>query len=164
MSRRDNVRRPGVSAIATISLERRRVCRWLIVPAAGLLAPSLAWSSVARIASARMWPAQEYTRVVLEAQEFVAHRVATLKDPHRVVLELDGVQLTPELAQLPIRVQPSDPYIAAVRFGTRAPDTLRIVFDLKTETRTQLFLLKPVAEYGFRVVLDLYPLTPLDPL
>jgi N-acetylmuramoyl-L-alanine amidase len=158
MRRRDDVR------IAAFSLERRRVCRWLVVPAAGILAPSSAWSNVAHIASARMWPAQEYTRVVLEAPEFVAHRVSTLRDPHRVVLELDGVRLTPELSQLPLRVQPSDPYIAAVRFGTRAPDTLRIVFDLKTETRAQVFALKPVAEFGFRVVLDLYPLTPLDPL
>ena len=148
----------------TVSLERRRMCGWLLVPAAQLLVPSVAWASVARIASARMWPAQEYTRVVLEAPEFVAHRVSTLKDPHRIVLELDGVRLTPELSQLPTRVQASDPYIAAVRFGTRAPDTLRIVFDLKSETRPQLFALKPVADYGFRVVLDLYPLTPLDPL
>jgi N-acetylmuramoyl-L-alanine amidase len=39
-----------------------------------------------------------------------------------------------------------------------------VVFDLKSEARTQLFVLKPVAEYGYRVVLDLYPLTPRDPL
>jgi N-acetylmuramoyl-L-alanine amidase len=147
-----------------VSLERRRVCRWLLVPAAQLLVPSAAWANVSRIASARMWPAQEYTRVVLEAPDFVAHRVATLKDPHRIVLELDGIRLTPELSQLPMRVQAADPYIAAIRFGTRAPDTLRIVFELKTETRPQVFALKPVAEYGFRVVLDLYPLTPLDPM
>ena len=107
-----------------------------------------------------MWPAQEYTRVVLEAPVSVAHQVSTLKDPHRVVLELEGVRLTPELAQLPTRVQASDPYIAAIRFGTRAPETLRVVFDLKSEARTQLFVLKPVAEFGYRVVLDLYPLTP----
>jgi N-acetylmuramoyl-L-alanine amidase len=124
----------------------------------------VAWANVARIASARMWPAQEYTRVVLEAPVSVAHQVATLRDPHRVVLELEGVRLTPELAQLPTRVQASDPYIAAIRFGTRAPETLRVVFDLKSEARTQLFVLKPVAEFGYRVVLDLYPLTPLDPL
>ncbi len=111
-----------------------------------------------------MWPAQEYTRVVLEVPGPVAHQVSTLKDPHRVVLELEGIRLTPELAQLPTRVQMADPHIAAIRFGTRAPETLRIVFDLKTETRTQLFVLKPVADFGYRVVLDIYPLTPLDPL
>ncbi len=92
------------------------------------------------------------------------HEVFTLKDPNRVVLELEGAELTSDLAQLPSRVQPSDPHIAAIRFGTRAPDILRIVFDLKAETRPQLFALQPVAEFGYRVVLDLYPLTPLDPL
>jgi N-acetylmuramoyl-L-alanine amidase len=39
-----------------------------------------------------------------------------------------------------------------------------VVFDLKSETRTELFALKPVAEFGHRIVLDLYPMTPLDPL
>ena len=163
MPGRDDLRR-RTPAVVAISLERRRVCRWLLLPAAQLVVPSVAWANVARIASARMWPAQEYTRVVLEAPVSLAHQVSTLKDPHRVVLELEGVRLTPELAQLPTRVQASDPYIAAIRFGTRAPETLRVVFDLKTETRTQLFVLKPVAEFGYRVVLDLYPLTPLDPL
>jgi N-acetylmuramoyl-L-alanine amidase len=138
--------------------------RWLIVPAAQFVVPALAWASIGRIASARIWPAQEYTRVVFEAPDSVAHRVFTLTDPHRVVLELDGVKLTPELAQLPTRVQPADPYIAAIRFGTKPPDTLRIVFDLKSETRIQVFALTPVAEFGFRVVLDLYPMIPLDPL
>jgi N-acetylmuramoyl-L-alanine amidase len=163
MCDRDDLRRK-TPAVVAISLERRRVCRWLLLPATQLVVPSVAWAEVARIASARMWPAQEYTRVVLETPVSLMHQVSTLKDPHRVVLELEGVRLTPELAQLPTRVQASDPYIAAIRFGTRAPETLRVVFDLKTETRTQLFVLKPVAEFGFRVVLDLYPLTPLDPL
>jgi len=152
------------SGLTSVSLERRRLGRWLIVPAAQFVVPALAWASIGRIASARIWPAQEYTRVVFEAPDSVAHRVFTLTDPHRVVLELDGVKLTPELAQLPTRVQPADPYIAAIRFGTKPPDTLRIVFDLKSETRIQVFALTPVAEFGFRVVLDLYPMIPLDPL
>jgi len=30
--------------------------------------------------------------------------------------------------------------------------------------KPQVFTLKPIAEYGHRLVLDLYPLVPLDPL
>ena len=71
MSDRDDLRRRGPAVVA-ISLERRRVCRWLLLPAAQLVVPSVAWANVARIASARMWPAQEYTRVVLEAPVSVA--------------------------------------------------------------------------------------------
>jgi len=164
MPDRDDRRRRGGVGVTAICIERRRVCRWLLVPAAQLVVPAAAWASAAKIAAARMWPAQEYTRVVLEAPVAVPHEVFTLRDPYRVVLELQGTELTSELAQLPSRVQPSDPYIAAIRFGTRQPDILRIVFDLKAETRPQLFALQPVAEFGYRVVLDLYPLTPLDPL
>jgi N-acetylmuramoyl-L-alanine amidase len=153
----------GPGTVIDVSLTRRRLCQWMVVPAAHLIAPALAWASVGRIASARMWPAQEYTRVVFEAPEPIAYRVETLINPHRVILEFDNMRLTTELAQLPTRVEASDPYIASVRFGTRG-DTLRIVFDLKSETRTQVFGLKPVAEFGHRVVLDLYPLIPLDPL
>jgi N-acetylmuramoyl-L-alanine amidase len=164
MPDRDGGRPVSAARVTAVSLERRRVCRWLIVPAAQLVVPSAAWGAAAKIASARLWPAQEYTRVIVEAPTAIAHEVITLKDPNRVVLELQGAVLTPDLAQLPSRVQPSDPYIAAVRFGTRPPDILRIVFDLKTETRPQLFALQPVAEFGHRIVLDLYPLTPYDPL
>ncbi|HET7032705.1 MAG TPA: N-acetylmuramoyl-L-alanine amidase [Casimicrobiaceae bacterium] len=148
----------------SISLERRQVCRWLLIPAAQLVLPSAVWAAAAKIASARLWPAQEYTRVIVEAPTPIAHQIVTLKDPNRIVLELQGAELTSDLAQLPLRVQASDPYIAAIRFGTRPPDVLRIVFDLKQETRPQLFALQPVAEFGNRIVLDLYPLTPYDPL
>ena len=164
MPDRDDRARYSAPRVAAISLSRRRVCRWLVVPAAQLIVPSTAWSAAAKVASARMWPAEEYTRIVFEAPAAIAHEVFTLKDPNRVVLELKGAELTTDLAQLPSRVQSVDPHIASIRFGTRAPDILRIVFDLKTETRVQLFALQPIAEFGYRVVLDLYPLMPIDPL
>ncbi len=161
MSGRDEVRVPA--GMITISLARRRAFRWLLLPAAQLALPS-AWAIASRIASARLWPAQEYTRVILEGPAPIPHQLTTLRDPHRVVLDLDGVELSPELQQLTARVQPSDPYVAAIRFGKQAPNILRVVIDLKDETRPQLFALPPVAEFGHRVVLDLYPLTPVDPL
>ena len=80
------------------------------------------------------------------------------------MLDLDGVDLNAELTQLPIRVQQTDPYISGIRFGRKAPATLRVVIDLRGEVKPQLFALKPVAEFGHRLVLDLYPITPLDPL
>ena len=44
------------------------------------------------------------------------------------------------------------------------PGIVRIVLDLKDEVQPQIFALTPVGEYGHRLVLDLYPLTPPDPL
>jgi N-acetylmuramoyl-L-alanine amidase len=164
MPRRDRgSSRGGTAGGVRVSLERRRACRWLLLPAAQLFVPA-AWASAGQIASARLWPAQEYTRLILESPRPIAHQLILLKDPPRVALDLDGVELTPELQQLPFRVQASDPYIAGIRFGRPSPGALRLVIDLRGEVSPQLFALQPVAEFGHRVVLDLYPLTPVDPL
>jgi N-acetylmuramoyl-L-alanine amidase len=147
---------------ARVSIERRRVCQWLLLPAAPWW-----WSApanAATIASARLWPAQEYTRLILESSSAVSHQMMPMKNPERLVLDLEDVELTSEIAQLGQRLQPSDPYIQAIRVARFKPGVVRLVLELKTEVNPQLFALQPVADYGHRVVLDLYPLTPPDPL
>jgi N-acetylmuramoyl-L-alanine amidase len=118
----------------------------------------------ASVASARLWPAEEYTRLIIESQTPIAHQVMSMRNPPRIVLDLQDVEVNAPLAQLPRLVRPNDPYIAAIRMSMFRPGVLRIVLDLKSEVNPQLFGLKPIADYGYRVVLDLYPLTPPDPL
>ena len=133
------------------------------MPAAQLLVPG-AWAQAARIASARVWPAQEYTRLILESTAPLAWQVLALKDPERIVLDLDGIDVGPEIAGLAQRVHPGDPHLAGIRYGRKSPTVLRLVLDLKNEVVAQAFALKPVAEFGHRLVLDLIPATPPDPL
>jgi N-acetylmuramoyl-L-alanine amidase len=149
------------SLIARVSIERRRVCQWLLLPAVPLWWNTAA--NAAAIASARLWPAQEYTRLILESSSPVPHQMLAMKNPERLVLDLEDIELTSELAQLGQRVQPNDPYIQAIRVARFKPGVVRLVLELKTEVDPQLFALQPVADYGYRVVLDLYPLTPTDP-
>ena len=153
------LRRDGLSRV---SLERRRVCGWLLLPAAQWLVVGRA--DAAMVASARLWPAQEYTRLILETPAPMAHQLLAMKNPERLVLDLEGVELNPEIGRLPERVLAGDPYIQAIRVAMYRPGVLRVVLDLKSEVNPQLFALRPVGEYGHRVVLDLYPLIPLDPL
>src|SRR5271169_4136813 len=151
---------PG--GVSRVSLERRRVCTWLLLPfAQGFVC---AGAGAATVGSARMWPAQEYTRLILEAPVPMAHQLKVMKDPDRLVLDLQDVELNAELAQLPQRVLPNDPYVRAIRVALYRPGVVRVVLDLKVGVNAQLFALKPVGDYGHRVVLDLYPLTPPDPL
>ena len=145
-----------------VSIERRRVCAWLLLPAAQLLLPARA--DAATVASARLWPAQEYTRLILESASPIAPQLLAMKNPDRLVLDLEGVELNAELTELPRRVGTDDPYIQAIRVAQFRPGVLRIVLDLKTGVKPQAFALKPVGDYGHRLVLDLYPLTPPDPL
>ncbi|HEY7788242.1 MAG TPA: N-acetylmuramoyl-L-alanine amidase [Casimicrobiaceae bacterium] len=157
--------RNGRTAVALTgtSIERRRAFRWLMLPAAQWVLPS-AWASASHLASARLWPAQEYTRVIFEAVTPIEHQLVVLERPDRLVLDLARIEPSRELDELATRVQPSDPYIAAIRIGSPSEGFLRVVLDLKTEVRAQVFSLEPVAEYGHRLVIDLYPLTPGDPL
>jgi N-acetylmuramoyl-L-alanine amidase len=146
-----------------VSIERRRAFRWLLLPAAQWVVPST-WADASRIASARLWPAQEYTRVIFEAAAPIEHQLVVLRDPDRLVLDLARVQRSRDLEELASRVQASDPYIAAIRIGYPSDGFLRVVLDLKTEVRPQVFALKPVSEFAHRLVIDLYPLIAMDPL
>src|ERR1700686_24381 len=147
--------------IARVSIERRRVCQWLLLPAVPWW---IAAANAATVASARLWPAQEYTRLILESSSAISHQMQPMKNPERLVLDLEDVELSSEIAQLGQRLQPRDPYIQAIRVARFKPGVVRVVLELKAEVNPQLFALQPVADYGHRVVLDLYPLTPPDPL
>ena len=153
---------PRTTAVVSISLARRRLFQWLTVPAAQWLLPSNLFAS--SIASARLWPAQEYTRLIIESVTPLGFQWMTMRNPERLLLDLDGVEMSFELVQLPQLVHPDDPYIQAIRVAPLKPGVMRIVLDLKTEVNPQIFALKPFADHAHRIVLDLYPLTPPDPL
>jgi N-acetylmuramoyl-L-alanine amidase len=117
-----------------------------------------------QISAARLWPSQDYTRVTLETRAGLKYEVLSLKNPDRLVLDLEDVEVTPALSELVDKVSPNDPYITGIRMGRFKPGTLRVVFDLKHEVKPQVFTLPPIGDYGHRLVLDLYPIVPADPL
>lgn len=116
------------------------------------------------VSSTRIWPASEYTRLTLESATSINYSLSLLKNPDRVVLDLENVALTPEIERLPRRIGVDNLYIRALRIGRFKPGVLRLVLDLKTKVVPQAFVLKPVANYGYRLVLDIYPAFPPDPL
>jgi N-acetylmuramoyl-L-alanine amidase len=116
------------------------------------------------ISSARVWPAEDYTRLTLESKQPISYNMFTLDNPVRLVVDLDDVELHGPLDELAGKIGNNDPYIKSVRIGRFKPGVVRLVLDLKAEVKPQLFSLKPVAEYGYRLVLDIYPAFPVDPL
>ena len=130
---------------------------------AGAPTPAAAQSG-SQITAARAWPAQDYTRITLESQEPLKYSVLSLKDPERLVLDLEDVEVTAALTSLTEKIGANDPYVKGMRVGRFKTGVIRVVFDLKSEIKPQVFTLAPVADYGHRLVLDLYPLVPPDPL
>ena len=116
------------------------------------------------ILAVRVWPARDYTRVTLEHDQAIKYSHLLVKDPERLVLDLEGVEFNSVLQTLPSKILDSDPYIKLIRAGRNKPGVVRLVIELKGEVKPQVFSLKPVGEYGHRLVLDLYPVEPIDPL
>ncbi|MEK7811841.1 MAG: N-acetylmuramoyl-L-alanine amidase, partial [Pseudomonadota bacterium] len=116
------------------------------------------------ISSARVWPAQDYTRLTLESKQPIRYNLFTIKNPHRLVIDLNDVAINPVLTELAGKIGNDDPNIQSVRIGRFKPGVVRLVLDLKAEVKPQLFSLKPVGEYGHRLVVDVYPLIAYDPL
>jgi N-acetylmuramoyl-L-alanine amidase len=117
-----------------------------------------------QIVAVRVWPSSTYTRITLESPEPLRFKHFTMKDPERLVVDIDGVQLNSALKSLDGKVGDDDPYIKTARAGQFNPTTVRVVLDLKTKIEPQVFLLPPVAEYKHRLVIDLYPSASNDPL
>ncbi|MGN6526375.1 MAG: N-acetylmuramoyl-L-alanine amidase [Burkholderiaceae bacterium] len=133
----------------------------------GSLALALSASDLAfgaTILAVRVWPAAEYTRVTIESdQPLIAHNFMA-EAPARLVVDIDNLELSPELRELVGKVRPDDPYIAGVRIGQNTPKVVRLVLDLKQPVKPQQFALAPVAAYQNRLVFDLYPSQAADPL
>jgi N-acetylmuramoyl-L-alanine amidase len=122
------------------------------------------WAHGAGIVAVRVWPAADYTRVTIESDRPLKTRTRFIPDPPRLAVDMEGLQLSPELRDLVAKVRPDDPNIAGIRVAQHAPDLVRLVVDLKQAMAPQVFSLEPVAAYQHRLVMDLYPTQAADPL
>ncbi|WP_374476224.1 N-acetylmuramoyl-L-alanine amidase [Zoogloea sp.] len=116
------------------------------------------------VLAVRVWPARDYTRITLESREPLIFSHHSAHQPERLVVDLEGLELNSVLQSLPAKITGQDPYIQLIRAGRNRPGVVRLVIDLKTEVVPQVFTLKPIGDYGHRLVLDLYPAEPIDPL
>lgn len=116
------------------------------------------------ILAVRIWPAADYTRVAIECSAPLKYTHFTVKDPERLVVDLEGVEFNSVLDSLTHKVAPDDPNIRLLRAGRHKPGIVRLVMELKTEVNPQVFVLPPVGNYGHRLVVDVYPAIPSDPL
>ncbi len=147
----------------------RRISRRRILGASATLLSLPVMSKVAsaaagQILAVRTWPADEYTRVTLELNAPLKAEHFMLGNPNRLVVDIEGLTISQALNSLISKIRPNDPYISAVRVAQNRADVVRLVFDLKQAIAPQVFTLKPVGDYQYRLVLDLYPKVAKDPI
>jgi N-acetylmuramoyl-L-alanine amidase len=118
----------------------------------------------ATIIGVRVWPAPEYSRVTIESDTKLKSSQIVRTDPPRLLVDIEGLELEPQLRDLVAKVNADDPFIARIRASQHAPGVVRLVLELKQPALPQVFTLSPVAAYRHRLVFDLYPVKEVDPL
>lgn len=139
----------------------------LVTPVTALAARAASIPLPANILAVRVWPARDYTRITLEYASPLKFSYLQVSNPERLVVDLEGVEFNSVLENLPKRISETDPYIKLIRAGRNRPGVVRLVIELKGEAggvKPQVFTLDPVGEYAHRLVFDLYPSQPIDPL
>ncbi|WP_052019170.1 MULTISPECIES: N-acetylmuramoyl-L-alanine amidase [Pelistega] len=152
------------SGTTTHRITRRQILGTGIAMLSLPVVSKVAHAAAAQILAVRTWPADEYTRVTLELNSPIKHEHFTLDSPDRLVVDLEGLDMSEALNSLISKIKPNDPYISKVRVAQNRAGVLRLVMDLKQSVVPQVFTLKPVANYQYRLVLDLYPKVAKDPL
>ena len=150
---------------AHLSLGRRQLLRY--AGASLILAVSPVAGAAAKqpsVLAVRIWPAADYTRVTLEHEGQLKYTHFLVENPDRLVVDIEGVEFNSVLDSLARKVATDDPYIKLLRAGRFKPGVVRLVMELKTKVTPQVFNLAPAGEYGHRLVLDVYPVVPVDPL
>ena len=108
-------------------------------------------SAAASVEAIRAWSAPDQTRLVFDVTAPVEHKLFTLDNPGRLVVDLSRAVFR----GAPPVPGDDDRFIAGVRTGIRSGTDLRVVLDLKQPVRYKSFLLTPNNQYGHRLVVDI---------
>lgn len=125
--------------------QRFMIVMWLLLC---LVMPTHA----ANIDSVRLWRAPDNTRIVFDLDAPVEHKIFTLSNPERLVIDIDATHLKASLNDL----QFSNTPIQQLRHGKRNSNDVRFVLDLASSVKPRSFLLKQHADKPDRLVIDLY--------
>lgn len=128
------------------------------------LFPTGLWAqgNESQIDSVRLWHAPDKTRVVFDVSENIKHNIFSLKNPERLVVDIENAGLKVVLPDM----QADNRHLKGIRSGSPREGVLRFVFELKVPLQAHSFVLTPNELYGHRLVLDLidpqYELTSAD--
>ncbi len=104
-----------------------------------------------KIESIRLWHSREKTRVVLDVSENIQHTMFSLKNPDRLVVDIENAALQTKLPN----IEASNSHIVNLRSGIPQKNVLRLVLELSKPMQANAFVLTPNELYGYRLVIDL---------
>src|SRR5262245_16851 len=124
----------------------------LLGAASALASPSVSVRDV------RVWAGPDATRLVLDLSGPVEHKLLTLQDPDRVVIDIPAARLDNDSHALP----EGQAFVKQLRVAPPRND-LRVVIDLAAHATPRSFSVEPNGNFGHRLVVDLAPSTTAAP-
>ena len=119
-----------------------------------LVASGVACAAPVQVEGIRIATALDKTRVALDLSNPADHKLFTLSNPHRVVVDIKQGRVTKRALPLPV----GDGVVRKVRSANRQDGTVRIVLDLDQPMKPRSFLLAADGQRGDRLVIDLVPI------
>ncbi|MDZ7787471.1 MAG: N-acetylmuramoyl-L-alanine amidase [Halofilum sp. (in: g-proteobacteria)] len=116
----------------------------------GIVLSGIASAASTQITGLRTAADRDRSRLVFDLGGPVEHQIFTLQDPSRIVIDIEDVSVATDLRE----VIPDSDLIRRIRSATRNGNDLRVVLDLTESARPKSFVLKPAADYGHRLVVD----------
>jgi N-acetylmuramoyl-L-alanine amidase len=118
---------------------------------------AVAPASAADVKAARVWAGPEYTRVVFDLSGPASYKMSQGDTPGSVVLDIAGSSVSGDFAA------PGGQGLFKSMTTGKQGGTARMVASVDPKAKPKSFLLKPAGDYGYRLVLDLYPGGESDP-
>ncbi len=141
----------GATAGLRLLLVLRVFCIGLVLNATPVLAAGSS-ASKTTIKSVRLWRAPDHTRLVFDLSATVEHKIFTLDNPRRLVIDVKHTAFATQPSQLKLANTP----ITELRSAQFDGNNLRIVLELREEINPRSFVLERNEQYGDRLVIDLY--------
>jgi len=119
-----------------------------------LISPAVFAASVTQIHDVRLWRSPDKTRLVFDLTQPVKHKIFTLDNPRRIVIDVADAKAGKGL----VLIGEEDAPVQKVRHGPRENGGLRIVLDMRRKVKINSFVLEKNEQYGDRLVVDLFDL------
>ncbi len=103
------------------------------------------------VSGIRHWSTDDYTRVAIDLGDEVTYEAARVPHPDRILFDLHGTRLAPELLGKTFAVT-DDGFLRRIRAAQATSDTTRVVLDVSDVTEYSAFLLPNPA----RLIIDIH--------
>lgn len=115
----------------------------------------------AQLETSRVSIEPDHTRLVIESGTPIRFSLFSLRNPERAVLDIEGIDSQESLDALIKKIGMHHPYILPLKITKLKHQQFRIEFPFKVDVDPRISVLKPSGNFGFRLVIDIYPDLPL---